>query len=86
MTLNGLQLWWLTDINKQIRATIVDTEQQDLFFNEWILDVLKNAQKIKLLLDLLFQKIKTAVLSVITFFVFVFFDSDGTSLVYLMEN
>lgn len=46
----------------------------------------KNAQKIKLLLDLLFQKIKIVVLSVITFFVFVFFDSDGTSLVYLMES
>lgn len=33
--------------------------------NEFLM--FKNAQKIKLLLDLLFQKIKTAVLSVITF-------------------
>lgn len=46
----------------------------------------KNAQKIKLLLDLLFQKIKIVVLSVITFLSLSFFDSDGTSLVYLMEN
>lgn len=46
----------------------------------------KNAQKIKLLLDLLFQKIKNSCIVSHYFFVFVFFDSDGTSLVYLMEN